>query len=399
MSSRERISAALSHKEADRVPFDFGGIGPTGISFPAFQKLLDHLQIDEPAEIDDIGFQRAKLTESFLERFRVDTRQLKCPPPSRWKLTIQEEKDCFFYFDEWGIGRKMNKIGGEYYFMFHYPLAEVETGNLSRFPWPDPTDLKRLEEIVDTARRLREGPDPATVLGGTFSLGLLQFAAQLEGTERFFSDLALDPYRVEWILDKLLELKITFYLWALERLAGWVDVVMMGDDFGHQTSQWISPEMFRRIIKPRYSELLTAIKKRFEVRILLHSDGAIYTLIPDIIEMGFDALNPIQTGAREMGDTRRLKREFGDAITLWGGGVDVQQFLPYATPQEVEDEVMRRIEDLAPGGGFVFAATQAIQSETPSENVMAMWRALQRYGIYPIQNRRESEINKKGRVF
>ena len=104
MSSRERISAALSHKEADRVPFDFGGIGPTGISFPAFQKLLDHLQINEAAEIDDIGFQRAKLPEPFLERFKVDTRQLKCPPPGNWRLTIQEEKDYFFYFDEWGIG-------------------------------------------------------------------------------------------------------------------------------------------------------------------------------------------------------------------------------------------------------------------------------------------------------
>jgi uroporphyrinogen decarboxylase len=385
MSSRERISAALFHKEADRVPFDFGGIGPTGISYPAFQKLLDHLQITEAAEIDDIGFQRAKLTEPFLERFKVDTRQLKCPPPSNWELIIQEEKDYFFYFDEWGIGRKMNKVSGEYYFMFHYPLAEVETGDLSRFAWPDPTDPKRLEGIGDTARSLREGPDPATVLSGTFSLGLLQFAAQLEGTERFFSDLALDPYRVEWILDKLLELKITFYLWALEKLAGWVDVIMMGDDFGHQTSQWISPGMFRRIIKPRYIELLSTIKKRFGVRILLHSDGAIYPLIPDIIEMGFDALNPIQLGANDMGDTRRLKREFGDALTFWGGGVDVQQFLPYATPREVEDEVMRRIEDLAPGGGFVFAATQAIQSETPSENVMAMRRALQRYGIYPIQ--------------
>jgi uroporphyrinogen decarboxylase len=302
-------------------------------------------------------------------------------------LTILEEKDYFFYFDEWGTARKMNKVGGEYYFIFHNPLAEVETGALSRFPWPDPTDPARLEGVIDTARRLREGPDPATVLSGTFSLGLLQFAAQLEGTERFFSELALDPYRVEWIFDKLLDLQMTFYLWALERLAGWVDVIMIGDDFGHQTSQWISPGMFRKIIKPRYAELLSTIKKRFGVRILLHSDGAIYPLIPDIIEMGFDALNPIQLGAKGMGDTRRLKKEFGDALTFWGGGVDVQQFLPYAKPQEVEDEVMRRIEDLAPGGGFVFAATQAIQSETPSENVMAMRKALERYGIYPIQNR------------
>jgi len=99
--------------------------------------------------------------------------------------------------------------------------------------------------------------------------------------------------------------------------------------------------------------------------------------------MGIDGLNPIQLGARGMGDTLQLKKEFGDALTFWGGGVDVQQMLPYGTPQMIEDEVKRRIEDLAPGGGFVFAATQAIQSDTPPENVMAMWRGLERYGIYP----------------
>jgi uroporphyrinogen decarboxylase len=196
-------------------------------------------------------------------------------------------------------------------------------------------------------------------------------------------DLALDPYRAEWILDRLSELRLRFYLWAMEKVKDWVDVVCIGDDFGHQNSQWISPEMFRRFVKPRYAELLSILKKRFGVKTLLHSCGAIYPFIPDIIDMGIDALNPIQLGARGMGDTRKLKKEFGDSLTFWGGGVDVQQMLPYATPQVIEEEVMRRIDDLAPGGGFVFAATQAIQSDTPPENVMAMWRGLERYGVYP----------------
>ena len=177
---------------------------------------------------------------------------------------------------------------------------------------------------------------------------------------------------------------MNFYLWALEKLQGWIDVVFMGDDFGHQQSQWISPEMFRKFIKPRYAELLRTIKKRFEVKVLLHSDGAIYPFLPDIIEMGFDVLNPIQLGAKGMGDTKKMKREFGDGLCFWGGGIDVQQFLPTATPRMIEEEVKRRIEDLAPGGGFVFTTTQTIQPDIPPENFIAMWEAIQRYGKYPL---------------
>jgi uroporphyrinogen decarboxylase len=119
------------------------------------------------------------------------------------------------------------------------------------------------------------------------------------------------------------------------------------------------------------------------VKILFHSCGAVYPFIRDVIEMGADILNPLQLSAAGMGDTKKLKSEFGDSLTFWGGGVDVQQVLPKASPKEIEDEVKKRIEDLAPGGGFVFAATQAIQPDTPPENIEAMWKALKQYGIYP----------------
>ena len=113
--------------------------------------------------------------------------------------------------------------------------------------------------------------------------------------------MVLEPKRVEWLLDRLLGLKLEFYLWALEKLKGWVDVVAETDDLGHQHSQWLSPEMFRKFAKPRYSELFHILKKRFGVKILFHSCGAVYPFIQDIIEMGADILNPVQISAARMG--------------------------------------------------------------------------------------------------
>ena len=382
MTSRERVRIALSHKEPDRVPYDLGGLGPTSISLEAHAKLLAHLGRDERAELGDLSSQRARLSEAFLKDFGVDTRPVRCRPQKTWRMKLQEDEESFFYYDEWGIGRKMARTGGHHYFIFHRPLERVDTADLSRYPWPDPEDASRLDGVEEELARLEQDAHPAFVLSGPFSQGLLQFAAQLGGSVRFFTDLALDRYRAEWILDRLLDLKLRFYRKALARLNGKVDIISESDDLGHQHSQWISVDMFRTLIKPRYASLFSSVKKEFGVKVLFHSCGAIYSLIPEIVEMGADILNPVQVGAAGMGDTRKLKREFGDALTFWGAGVNVQQTLPFETPSRVEDEVRRRIEDLAPGGGFVFAATQTIQPETPPENIMAMWKALRDYGVY-----------------
>lgn len=383
VSSRERMLTALAHKEPDRVPYDLGSLGPTGIALEAYANLLAYLGRDEKAELGDLSSQRALPSESFLKEFGVDTRPVRVRPQRAWRLEIQEDAEYSFYYDEWGVGRKKPQRGGHHYFIFHHPLEGVETSDLARYPWPDPDDPTRLDGVEELMAVQEQETRHAFVLGGPFSQGLLQFAAQLEGTDRFFTDLALDPYRAEWILDKLLELKLRFYRAALARIGGKVDVVCESDDMGHQHSQWISRDMFRRMIKPRYANLFSAVKTQADVKVLFHSCGAIYPLIPEIIDMGVDILNPIQVGAAGMGDTKKMKREFGDALTFWGGGADVQQTLPFGTPELVEDEVRRRIEDLASGGGFVFAATQTIQSETPPQNIVAMWKALRRYGIYP----------------
>ena len=383
MTSRQRVLTALAHREPDRVPYDLGGIGPSGISIGAYIKAVNFLGLNEVPQIGDISSQRAKPSEDFLRRAGVDTRPLGCGAQSSWSLDLKEEEGATFFFDEWGIGRKMPKTKSHNYYIFSHPLAGVPTEHLARYPWPDPGDPKRIAGAEQRAATYRSETDPALVFGGSLSQGFLQFAAQLEGYESFFMNLVLDPRRVEWLLDKLLELKLAFYSFALERLKGLVDIISETDDLGHQHSQWLSPSMFRKYAKPRYTQLFLSLKKKFGVKTLFHSCGSVYPFIPDIIEMGADILNPLQLSAAGMGDTRKMKKEFGDALVFWGGGVDVQQTLPRASPREVEEEVRRRIEDFAPGGGFVFAATQAIQSDTPPENLAAMWKALQRYGIYP----------------
>lgn len=384
MTSRQRILTALSHREPDRVPYDLGGIGPSSMSMGAYRNLVAYLGLEETPELAEITGRRAKLSEGLLQRFRVDTRPLRYGSQGSWKREVREQEGYFVSVDEWGIEQRMSQTDGQNYFIFHHPLAEVATADFEQYPWPDPMDPKRLDGIEESALTLREKVDPCFIFSGSFSMGLLQFAAQLEGHERFFANLSLDPYRVECLLDRLLELKCRFYTWALERLRGLPDIVSESDDLGHQNSLWLSPAMFRKFIKSRYEKLFSTLKSRFGIKVLFHSCGAIYPLIPDLIEMGVDILNPIQLGALEMGNTRRLKEEFGDALTFWGGGVDVQKMLPVGSPREIEDEVQRRIEDLAPGGGFIFAATQAIQPDTPPENILAMLRGLERYGSYPV---------------
>jgi uroporphyrinogen decarboxylase len=145
----------------------------------------------------------------------------------------------------------------------------------------------------------------------------------------------------------------------------------------------ISADSYRRIIKPKQRRLVDAIRKKTNAKIFYHGCGAISELIPDLIDVGFDILNPVQTSARGM-DPVRLKKDFGNDIVFWGGGVDTQRTLPFGTPQEVEDEVKRRIDVLAPGGGFVFATVHNIQSFVPPDNVVAAFGAALRHGQYKL---------------
>ena len=329
MTSRQRILTTLAHQEPDRVPYDLGGIGPSGISLGAYGKVVSYLGLNEAPQVGDISSQRAEPSEDFLRKVGVDTRPLGYGAQSSWRLDLKEEKEATFFFDEWGIGRKMPKTKGHNYYIFSHPLAGVATENLSRYPWPDPTDPKRLDGAEQRAAAHRSQTDPALVFGGSLSQGFLQFAAQLEGYESFFMNLVLDPRRVEWLLDKLLELNLLSIPspWSGCK-AGWISS-RRPMTWGHQHSQWLSPEMFRKFAKPRYARLFLPLKRRFGVKILFHSCGSVYPFIPDLIEMGADILNPLQLARPGWGYP---ENERSSAIPSFSGEGESMSSRPFPRP-------------------------------------------------------------------
>ena len=229
--------------------------------------------------------------------------------------------------------------------------------------------------------RLSKKGEFATVLAAG-DAGIFERALWIRGFEDFLTDLVASPSLATSLLDMLTEMHIKYWDKALDAMGGLVQVVVEADDLGTQNKPLISPKIYRKYLKPRHKKVFSFIKKKApNVYIFFHSCGSIYDLIPDLIESGIDILNPVQVSAAKM-DTKRLKKEFGNEITFWGGGCDTQRILPYSAPQEVRDEVKKRIDDLAPDGGFIFNTVHNIQADVPPENIMAMWETLQEYGKY-----------------
>ena len=157
------------------------------------------------------------------------------------------------------------------------------------------------------------------------------------------------------------------------------DILRFGDDLGTDNGPFMAPATYRRLFKPRHAALCDYVHRHSGMKTFLHSCGSIYRLLPDLVEAGYDVINPVQTACRDM-EPERLKREFGKAVTFWGGGCDTRRVLNRGTPQEVRDHVRRRIDILAPGGGFVFNTVHNILPEVPPENVAAMFEAVREYG-------------------
>jgi len=373
---------ALRHQEPDRVPFDLWGTVTSGIHRIAYRNLLDYLgKKDYEVKVGEIHQQLAVVHEDILQLLKVDFRPVFSKPPRGWQPEFQEDSDYIRFKDQWGIGWRMPRDGGLYFDLETHPFANFTTPDeVINYKVPDPADPSRLEGVEEEARRLAETTGAALCLAGVTG-GFLELAYWLRGYENFFVDLACDPKMANAILDKTVQIKIRYWEAALSKFGHLVDVVVEADDFASQFGMIISPETYRKYIKPRQKELFSTIKKYSNAYICFHSCGAVYEIIPDLIEAGIDALNPVQVSAKNM-DTRRLKKEFGDVLTFWGGGVDTQRVLNLGTPQQVKDEVKRRIDDLAPGGGFIFTPVHNVQPDVPPENYMAMWEAWEEYGKY-----------------
>jgi uroporphyrinogen decarboxylase len=186
-------------------------------------------------------------------------------------------------------------------------------------------------------------------------------------------DLLENPTFAEDLLDRILQVETDIAETFLDAVGDTLDVFAFKDDFGMQSGPLMSLSMFRRVLKPRMRSYLDAVRRRTKAKIWFHSCGSVYYVIPDLIDLGIDILNPVQVAARDM-EPARLKREFGKHLCFWGG-IDTQHTLPHGTPREVEEEVSKRLEELNVGGGYVLASVHNIEADVPGENVWAMFQA------------------------
>lgn len=372
MSHRERVLRALNHQETDRVPLDLGGTRSTSLVVECYEKLNRHLGSSEGPRIFSKWLNIAHPSEAMLRRFDIDTRGLsQGTPDGRQDIVFPDGS----YQDEWGVVRT-RPAGSLYYDLAKAPLAgDAETADLKKYPWPDPHDPGRVRGLGESARRLRQETDHAVVLN--MPGGIVHQAQFLRGFEDWFADLVADPGFFHALMEKLADLWIEMARDELEAVGDNVDICFYGDDMAFQDGPMMSMDHYRRMIKPHHQRLFGYIRSRTGAKIVYHTCGSVMHLIPDLLEMGVDALNPVQVSAKGM-DSRTLKREFGKEISFWGA-VDTQRVLPFGSPQDVAAEVRRRIDDLAAGGGYVLCAVHNIQADVPPANICAMYDTAREY--------------------
>jgi uroporphyrinogen decarboxylase len=252
------------------------------------------------------------------------------------------------------------------------PLASADRGDLDTHPWPDPDDPGWVRGLEGEANIIAKTTDYGLVL--SLPVGFGHQSQFLRGYSAWLADCALDPRFAGALMDRVLEVQIQVAGHLLAAVGHLVDVVLYADDMGFQDRPIMSPTMFSKLIKPRQKRFLQAVKGKTEAKVLYHTCGAVYPLIPDFIEAGVDVLNPVQTTATGI-DPLLLKREFGRDLAFWGA-VDTQRLLPTAGPEQVEEAVRGLVDTLGSGGGFVVGAANNIQADTPPANIVAMADAI-----------------------
>ncbi len=408
MNSRERVLAALNHKEPDRIPVDFGGHRSSGISVQAYKKLREHLGLKpsklyvydfiqqlvliEEDVLDIVGADVVPLGYSYLkhEDYWQDW-ELQDGTPCKIPgfIKVEREKDGYMVYEEGGQAICIQKNGSLYFEQTCFPLENSNeedfsdlSVNLDRIMWcklgtpPAPAgfDDNGLKIWQEAARELRQSTDRAIygLFGGNlYEMG--QFAFRMDN---FLYELAANPDRMHRFLDKLTEMHIENLTRYLEAVGEYIDIIGFGDDLGMQTGPQISPDMYREFFKPRHKKIWTHAKKLCpHLKVCLHSCGGIYPLLNDLIEAGIDAVNPVQISCRDM-EPSRLKKEFGERLTFWGGGCDTRDVLPNGTPEQIKCHVKENISIFAPGGGFVFQQVHNVLANVPPQNIMAMFEAV-----------------------
>jgi uroporphyrinogen decarboxylase len=382
MKPRERVRAVLDGSIPDRVPLIIGVSNATGIKMKAYRAFKELVGLSEPDRYlydwPELG--TSLPGEAGLSRLRSDVRGVHDRFPSRvYELNrLRPPHDPFV--DSWGSGAR--EISPGEWFPGVHPLAGATTTDelLAYDGWPDMDDPTRFSHIGEDAESIAAKGTHA-IMATPWLLFPLERAFAMQGMDTFLMNLAVHPEFAVALLEKHLELCKRLMGHVLEELGDNVDIIKIGDDLGTQDNLLMSPAMYRELLKPIHAEFIRFIRSRTGARVFFHTDGDVFDLIPDFLEMGVDILNPIQTSAGRMSDLERLKSDFGGAITFCGA-VDTHHVLPRGTPQDVRDEVRRVIGILGRGGGYIAASVHTIMNDVPAENIIAMVDAVQAHGGY-----------------
>ena len=368
MTHRERVLAALEHREPDRVPMDLGSARFTGMVKPAYEKLCQHLGFGETGLMVDRMQQVVEMDERVLRYLDVDARAFGQNPPDKGgDINLDEER----WRDEWGVVRR-KPPGCHYYEMETSPLAgNISTQDIAKYPFPDPTDPGRFRGLREKARQLHKLTDYAVIYNARFHI--VHMTQYLRGFEDWFMDLAQDHDRHHCLMEAVAENLFELNRRVLAEVGEFIDIVAFGDDVGQQDRPICSLANYRKLIRPYHERVMKVIHSTTKAKTLYHSCGSVYPYINDFIDIGIDALNPVQVRAKNM-DPGRLKREFGERITFWGG-IDSQDLLPHGSPDEVRGEVWRMFELMGKNGGYVLTSVHNIQPDVPPENVLALFQA------------------------
>ena len=389
MNSSERLQKCLALEEPDRVPYDLGGTTTSAITRHAYVKAMEYRGIDPAIKTSDIDPIQQIITpsEENLNQLGVDTRRIGARriPGFRWE--DHKEEETIRVTDLYGCDWEYQAGKDLYFNQVSYPLEEA--GSLSgALPGLKEIEWESYREFLEPDLKEQvAGTDAFGLVADRHTAGLTENSLRVRGYEKWYMDTVLDPAGVEALLERMMQDKLRYWDllidWALkEGVAEQIQVIAECDDLGNQETTILDPDQLREWVIPRLGTIFRHVKKRLPgVKIFFHTCGAVRELIPDLIEAGMDILNPVQFTAKGM-ELKELKRDFGDVLTFWGGGVDTQHTLNKGTPQEVSDEVKRILDIMAPGGGFVFTPVHNVQHDVSPENFWAMWDTMKEYGNY-----------------
>lgn len=379
MTPRQRVAAALNHQEPDRVPVTLGG-SANHLTEERYCLLRDHFGIADVPRRTLVGFYTTPDYNPILDKLATDFRFIHIRPP---KSYISNSMLGHFqdFTDEWGLTHRL--VGG-YYDLAGAPLGDNLTiEKIQNFPWPDPYDPIRMEGVKEEVESLYYNSNFAIVAHRPVYGNLWEMTRWLVGMENALLLTVLDTRLFDALLTKLTEVLGGFYDAFLDVVGPYVQVVEMADDLGTNNGPMFNPEVYRKLMKPKHKETIDLIKRKApNARVMLHCDGAVRKFIPDLIDAGFDILNPIEGHLRGM-DPVELKKEFGSEM-VFQGGVDVKQVLNHGTVEDVRREVRLRIEQMGEGGGYILAPAHNFGNDIPLENMLAFFEAGHELGFYPL---------------